>query len=404
MAICHTCLPETRDGTIDFQGSSTDEVALVRAARDLGYLLMHRTSQSITLIHRNTNGHEVEETYEILDVIEFSSKRKRMSIIVRCPDGRIWLICKGSDDMILPRLTQASLLLPEIQKERKSREIQRKSLQLDRRRSMGPSTEIYNRPSFSSRDDFPVDDNFSTPGRCMEHVDNFAAEGLRTLLFAHKIIPGPDYTRWKEQFQEANTSVVNRQERIEAISELIEESFDLLGATAIEDKLQQGVPETIEKLRRAHMRIWMLTGDKRETAIKIAHSAGICRPGSDIFNMVGFKADNLGSQISTVLEELSTAGDQSCDAVVVLDGHTLAVIENDADLKDPFYSLADSVSSVICCRASPAQKAAIVETIKSRIPGSLTLAIGDGANDISMIQTAVGSLFLTGTLFYRAHD
>lgn len=392
MAICHTCLPETRDGTVDFQGSSPDEVALVRAARELGYELKSRTSHSITLIHRNTSGHEVEETYEILDIIEFSSKRKRMSIIVRCPDGRIWLICKGADDMILPRLKQASLLLPEIQKERKSRDIQRKSLQLERRRrSMGPSMEIYSRPSSSSsRDGFPADDDLTTPGRCMGHVDDFAAEGLRTLLFAHKIIPGPDYARWKEQFQEANTSVVDRQERIEAVSELIEESFDLLGATAIEDKLQQGVPETIEKLRRAHMRIWMLTGDKRETAIKIAHSARLCQPGSDVFNLV--RANDLGSQISAVMEELSTAADQSCGAVVVLDGHTLAAIEKDADLKDPFYSLVDSVDSVICCRASPSQKAGIVETIKSRVPGSLTLAIGDGANDISMIQTAVGSL------------
>lgn len=230
----------------------------------------------------------------------------------------------------------------------------------------------------------------------MEHVDNFAAEGLRTLLFAHKIIPSSDYTFWKEQFQKASTSVVNRQERIEAASELIEESLDLLGATAIEDKLQQGVPETIEKLRRAHMRIWMLTGDKRQTAIKIAQSAGICRPGSDVFNLVGCKADDLESQISSVLEQLSTAADQSCGAVVVLDGHTLAVIEKNADLNDPFYSLVDSVDSVICCRASPAQKAAIVDNIKTRMPGSLTLAIGDGANDISMIQTAVRSLFLTG--------
>lgn len=254
---------------------------------------------------------------------------------------------------------------------------------------MGRSMEITTRPSCSScRDDFPVNDNLIT-SRCIEHVDNFAAEGLRTLLFAHKILPSSEYTRWKEQFQDANTSVVNRQERVEAVSELIEDSLDLLGATAIEDKLQRGVPETIEKLRRARMRIWMLTGDKRETAIKIAHSAGICRPGADVFHLVSSKAENLGSQISTVLEELSDTADQSCGAVVVLDGHTLAVIEKDADLKNTFYSFVDSVDSIICCRASPAQKAAIVEAIKSRIPGSLTLAIGDGANDISMIQTAV---------------
>lgn len=399
MALCHTCLPESRDGTDDFQGSSPDEVALVRAARDLGYLMMHRTSQSITFIRKDSDEHETEEVYEILDVIEFSSKRKRMSIIVSCPNGQIWLICKGADDMILPRLKHASSVLPELEQARKSRETQRKSLQRDRR-SLRPSMEISSQRLSSAHDDFSVPDNLTSPARCMEHIDNFATEGLRTLLFAHKIIPGPEYSRWKEEFQEANTSVTNRQERIEAASELIEESLDLLGATAIEDKLQQGVPETIEKLRRAHMRIWMLTGDKRETAIKIAHSARICQPGSDVFILDSSKGDDLGSQIETVFDELRAAGDLACGPVVVLDGHTLAAIEKDPDLKDPFYTLVDSIDSVICCRASPAQKAEIVETIKARLPTVLTLAIGDGANDISMIQTAVGSPFLQNFFFF----
>lgn len=127
--------------------------------------------------------------------------------------------------------------------------------------------------------------------RCFKHLDAFATDGLRTLLFAHKIVSEADYSSGKKLYLDATTSLANRQERIEAAGNMIEQDLDLLGASAIEDKLQKGVPETIDKLRRANIRIWMLTGDKRETAINIAHSARICRPESYVFVFEASKGD-----------------------------------------------------------------------------------------------------------------
>ncbi|KAK1088854.1 drs2 neo1 protein [Friedmanniomyces endolithicus] len=296
MALCHTALPETtKDGTINFQASSPDELALLEAAQDLGYLMISRSSHSITLLRSGADGQQSRELYEVLDVIEFSSQRKRMSIIVRCPDGRIWLLCKGADSVIVPRLQQAALA------SRKSHEVRR--------------------------------------------------------------------------------------------TDMIEQGFDLLGASAIEDKLQKGVPETIEKLRRANIKIWMLTGDKRETAINIAHSAQICKPESDLFVL-----DSAKGGLEAQLRDAAMLYRDAIDihSVLVIDGHTLSQVDAEQDLKQIFYNLIPLVDSVICCRASPSQKAGIVKAIRSRIPSALTLAIGDGANDIAMIQACHVGVGISG--------
>lgn len=490
VAICHTVLPETRDGNVQFQASSPDELALVEAAQDLGFLVVHRSSQQITLNISNADGTSTNRTYEILDVIEFSSKRKRMSIIVRCPDGRIWLISKGADSMILPRLKLAHLAIQKANEVRQSVEIeralQRKSEQFEPRNSFGgrPSLNIRrslaldgqnnrrslaldgqaiagpsnSRPSMASRsksfeigkmtrsedrprpplvtrntshisqsampqsptvteyssdkfsflDDPAVSDDATIFSRCFKHLDEFATEGLRTLLFAHKYISETEYQTWRKVFLDASTSLVDRQERIEDAGELIEQNLDLVGASAIEDKLQKGVPETIEKLRKANIKIWMLTGDKRETAINIAHSARLCRPGSDIFILDIAKGD-LEEQLLSIREELEITSSGSHlvrHTVVVIDGHTLGAIENPVDssvsnprLRSLFFSLIPTIDSVICCRASPAQKALLVRAIRRANPSHtapLTLAIGDGANDLAMIAEAHVGVGISG--------
>ncbi|KAI2472984.1 phospholipid-translocating P-type ATPase [Annulohypoxylon bovei var. microspora] len=467
MALCHTCLPEEKDGKFDFQASSPDELALVRAAQELGYLVAHRSSQAVTLQIDTGDGSQRTEVYEILDVIEFSSKRKRMSIVVRYPDGRICIICKGADSMILPRLRLAHVAMQKATEVRKSVEIEhellRRSEQLEVRNSFGgrPSltlrrsiaanrnsialaqldvpvktpaivrsrsveanrsrvSEDRSRPTLGIRttslevsntllkvspstprplpdkfnflDDTSIYDESATFSRCFKHLDDFANEGLRTLLFARKFIPSSEYDAWRKIYNDATTSLVNRQDMIEAAGELIEQSLDLVGATAIEDKLQAGVPETIDKLRRANIKIWMLTGDKRETAINIAHSARICRPGSDIF-IIDSSKGSLESQINDISEDLETGCTHS---VVVIDGQTLAVVEQSVQLTDLFYTLIPKIDSVICCRASPAQKSMIVKAIRQRVPSALTLAIGDGANDLAMISTSHVGVGISG--------
>ncbi|KAI0966549.1 hypothetical protein F4678DRAFT_289222 [Xylaria arbuscula] len=465
LALCHTCLPEMKDGQLEYQSSSPDELALVQAARELGYLVTHRSSQSVTLRVSTNSGKEQVDTYQILDVIEFSSKRKRMSILVRYPDGRICLICKGADSAILPRLKLAQLAREKASEVRKSadieREMARRSEQLEVRNSFGgrPSftlrrsfatnrdsldvpqlakrpvlersrsveplrsriSEDKSRPSlnirttsldvvkrlsrtgpltplspaqnkFSFLEEPSIMDEGTVFDRCFRHLDEFATEGLRTLLVARKFVPEAEYLAWKEIYHQATTSLIDRQDKIEDAGEQIEQTLDLIGATAIEDKLQVGVPETIDKLRRANIKIWMLTGDKRETAINIAHSARICRPSSDIFILDSSKG-GLESQIRDIIEDLQSG---TIHSVVVIDGQTLAAVEKSLILADLFYALIPTIDSVICCRASPAQKSTIVKAIRQRLPKALTLAIGDGANDLAMISASHVGVGISG--------
>ncbi|KAI1433314.1 hypothetical protein GGR50DRAFT_696230 [Xylaria sp. CBS 124048] len=467
LALCHTCLPEVNNGRLGYQSSSPDELALVEAARELGYLVTHRSSQSVTLCVSSENRDSTMETYQILDVIEFSSKRKRMSIIVRYPDGRICLICKGADSAIMPRLKLAQLAKEKATEVRKSADLEhelvRRSEQLEVRNSFGGRPSFAMRRSFAANrdsldpkqlgqrpdlersrsadpsrsqsfddrgrrsslnfrttsldvtrtrskrrspfitipsaeskfgflDDPAILDEAAVFSRCFKHLDDFATEGLRTLLVARKFMSEAEYDAWKEMYHKATTSLIDRQDKIEDAGEQIEQMLDLVGATAIEDKLQAGVPETIDKLRRANMKIWMLTGDKRETAINIAHSARICRPSSDVFILDSSKGA-LDRQIRDVMDELQNG---TIHSVVVIDGQTLAAVERSSDLTDLFYALIPNVDSVICCRASPAQKSTIVEAIRQRVPDVLTLAIGDGANDLAMISASHVGVGISG--------
>lgn len=434
LALCHTALPDTHhDGIQEFQASSPDEIALLHAARDLGFLLVQRSSQTITLRETDEHNKQILHIYQILDVIEFSSIRKRMSIVVRCPDGTIWLLCKGADNVITSRLKQAALASRKSQEVRRSlhieREAHRRSEQREVRNSIGarasltirtrasmdikpeprtsimldvrkPSHEIRvqtmsleaPRPSLAFLQDPSTMEDATVFLRCFRQLDDFASEGLRTLVYAGRRLSETEYSEWKKQYTEATTSLTNRQERIEAAGEMIEQDFDLLGASAIEDKLQVGVPETIEKLRRANIRIWMLTGDKRETAINIAHSARICTPGSDVFILDAARGDIEG-QLKTLALDLST---ECLHSVAVIDGHTLAIIDESPALTRLLYTQIPLLDSVICCRASPAQKASLVQSIRTRIPEALTLAIGDGANDIAMIQAAHVGIGISG--------
>ncbi|KAK0652328.1 hypothetical protein B0T16DRAFT_435135 [Cercophora newfieldiana] len=467
VALCHTCLPETGDdGEITFQAASPDELALVEAARDLGYLLIDRPAQSIKIQSQDVTGSTIMETYEVLDVIEFSSKRKRMSIIIRMPDGRVCLFIKGADSAVLPRLRQRQLAVDaasaverrasmrkSMEQEkalmrlsyhnpnRDSMNLGRPSSTLDRRnsriggfrRSVNLTREVdsrlsrhengensrrsvaddagqYARPSMT-RARASVDTTLSTDPydgmvdetlslneaavfeRCFQHVDDFASEGLRTLIYAYRYLEEEEYLKWKEVYHEATTSLVNRQEQVEAAAEIVEQSFDLAGATAIEDKLQHGVPETIDNLCRANIKVWMLTGDKRETAINIAHSARICKPFSEVYILDATQGD-LQEKVAATLIDVGRG--MVPHTVVVIDGHTLSIVEEDESLKILFFDLVARVDSVICCRASPSQKATLVKSIRDISPSAVTLAIGDGANDIAMIQASHVGIGISG--------
>ena len=506
LALCHTCLPEVQeDGDIEFQAASPDELALVKAAKELGFLVIDRAVRSITLNYPGAPGdsENVTETYDVLDVIEFSSRRKRMSIIVRFPNGKICIFCKGADSAVLPRLKLAPLALEKASEvlrrasKRKSMEIEealrrmsehsprtsfssvpRKSMTLSRksvghgrpsmastrlqpirdeldswlrrrehdvelasqeddlsayqspRASMGRMSFASSEHRHSMNADFFDDvvdealvlDDAAVFERCFQHVDDFASEGLRTLLFGYRYLDEKEYSGWKKIYLgkcislmfypvlaasellitdlmansatlDATTSLVDRQKLIENAGEMIEQSFDLAGATAIEDKLQKGVPETIDKMRRANIKIWMLTGDKRETAINIAHSARICKSYSEIV-ILDHTTNEVEQRMASTLLDISKGAIPH--SVIIVDGATLAEIEANETLSMLFFDLVVVSDSVICCRASPSQKASLVKKIRTKVNGSLTLAIGDGANDIAMIQEAHVGIGISG--------
>ncbi|KAK6858056.1 hypothetical protein PG995_005755 [Apiospora arundinis] len=408
IALCHTCLPErTEDGQIDFQAASPDELALVRAAQDLGLLLIDRPTGSIVLQSTAPDGQQITDTYQVLDVIEFSSQRKRMSIVVRMPDGKVCIICKGADSAIIPRLKLSRLALKKVA------DVERRASRIGGGWALVSTSSVVPNASsihgtFSALAclgrlpcrplDGMVDESIAANEgavfeRCFQHMDAFASEGLRTLLFAYRYMDEADYLAWRKVYQEASTSLVNRNERMEAAGELIEHDFTLAGATAIEDKLQAGVPDTIDKLRRANIKVWMLTGDKRETAITIAHSARICKPISEIA-IIDATVEDWESHMATTLTDVCRG--MIAHSVVVVDGHTLGMIDGNEVWKALFYDLAVRADSVICCRASPAQKANLIKCIRDMVPKSLTLAIGDGANDIPMIQASHVGVGISG--------
>lgn len=342
LALCHTVLPDKVSDNpprIDFKAQSPDEAALVATARDTGYALVERTGSGVVV---NVQGQDKE--YEVLNTLEFNSSRKRMSAIIRMPDtGKIFLFCKGADSIIYSRLRLGEQ--PEL------------------RRSTA------------------------------EHLEIFAREGLRTLCVAQRELSEDEYREWSKKHDVAASAVHGREEKMEEVSDSIERDLFLLGGTAIEDRLQDGVPETIAVLAEAGIKLWVLTGDKVETAINIGFS---CNLLDNEMDLILFKLDDDNSieEASKLLdqylmehfnmtgseEELKRAKkDHNPPApthALVIDGDALKVVLED-ELKMKFLLLCKQCKAVLCCRVSPSQKAAVCQMVKKGLD-VMTLSIGDG--------------------------
>ncbi|XP_041042451.1 probable phospholipid-transporting ATPase IA isoform X3 [Carcharodon carcharias] len=337
MAICHTAVPERDVNKIIYQASSPDEGALVRAAKQLGFVFSGRTPNSVIIEALGQ-----EEKYELLNVLEFTSNRKRMSVIVRMPSGKLRLYCKGADTVIYERLSDSS----------RYKDI------------------------------------------TLKHLEQFATEGLRTLCFTVAEISETMYRDWLEVYHRASTALQNRILKLEESYELIEKNLQLLGATAIEDRLQDKVPETIETLSKADIKIWILTGDKQETAINIGHA---CKLLTKNMGLMVLNAHTLDTTRETLVHHCNTLGDalhKDNDFALIIDGKTLKYALT-FGVRQSFLDLALSCKAVICCRVSPLQKSEIVEMVKKQVK-VITLAIGDGANDVGMIQTAHVGVGISG--------
>jgi phospholipid-transporting ATPase len=296
LSTCHTVIPE-RTGekdVIKYQSASPDEGALVEGAVILGYKFIARKPRAVTIV---VDGREKE--YELLAVCEFNSTRKRMSAIFRTPEGKIICYCKGADTVILERLGKDN-----------------------------PFTEI-----------------------TLQHLEEYASEGLRTLCLAMREIPENEYREWRAIYDTAQTTVSgNRAEELDKAAELIEHDLTLLGATAIEDKLQDGVPDTISTLQSAGIKIWVLTGDRQETAINIGMSCKLISEDMSLLIINEESKEDTRDNIQKKLHAISTQGQGGAEMDVlalVIDGKSLTYAL-ERDLEKEFLSLAVKCKAVIC--------------------------------------------------------
>ncbi|NXP37376.1 AT8B2 ATPase, partial [Leiothrix lutea] len=354
LSLCHTVMSEEKsEGELLYKAQSPDEGALVTAARNFGFVFRSRTPKTITV-------HELGQaiTYQLLAILDFNNIRKRMSVIVRSPEGKIRLYCKGADTILLERL-------------------------------------------------HPVNQDLTSI--TTEHLNEYAGEGLRTLVLAYKDLEESYYKDWSERLLRAGSAPEAREDHLARLYDEVEHDMMLLGATAIEDKLQQGVPETIAILTLANIKIWVLTGDKQETAVNIGYSCKMLTDDmTEVFVVTGHTVLEVREELRKAREKMMDASRSVCNGfsyqeklsskltsvleaiageyALVINGHSLAhALE--ADMEVEFLETACACKAVICCRVTPLQKAQVVELVK-KYKKAVTLAIGDGANDVSMIKTA----------------
>ena len=355
LSVCHAVIPEKDEkGGILYQAASPDEGCLVKAAKELGAVFLDRTDNSLTIA---LNGKL--QKWDILNVIEFTSARKRMTVICQDPLGHLLLLCKGADTVIYERL----------------RKNKRGTVQQD----------------------------------TLDILTKFASEGLRTLVMAKSELDEATYSQWARKYAEATTAIVDRQGKMAAVADEIEKDLELVGTTAIEDKLQDQVPATIELLSTAGIKIWVLTGDKQETAINIGFACALLHGEMGLFMFDNCDKLNIVHVLTAYISDAKQVTQQ--DLGLVIQGDVLEYIlpqdrEKGRREAELFLGLATRCKAIICCRVSPLQKAKVVSVVKENLE-TVTLAIGDGANDVSMIQAShvgIGISGLEGLQAARASD
>ncbi|OHT09943.1 phospholipid-translocating P-type ATPase, flippase family protein [Tritrichomonas foetus] len=294
---------------ISYQTASSDEIALLHFARECGFILYNITGDDVQLI--------IDHDLYTIDrpvVFEFSSQRRRHSVIVYL-DGKYKLMIKGADSAILAR-------------------------------SVNVSEEL------------------------KQKVDFLSSNGLRTLVFGVKDLDNVDNILG--EYNRIRGMTFDFEEALEALGETVELGFDAFAVSGVMDELQDEVVTTFTKLHCAGIKIWMMTGDKLDTALKIALSSGLRKPHQPV--LIVEKHDDL----------YMISEKQACDYIFAIEGSNINALFED----DLFNSMASQAKSVICARCEPSQKGNGIRVFKKMNPKSRILAIGDGANDVDMIRIA----------------
>ncbi|KAM8874227.1 phospholipid-transporting ATPase IC [Spinachia spinachia] len=338
LSLCHSVTAVWKEDAPVYQAASPDDKVLVGTARELGWVFLSRTRDSVVVSELG-----VTRQYQLLALLDFTSKRRRMSVLVREPEGGLKLYSKGADIVILERLRKDS-----------------------------PYQEAIERA-----------------------LESFSQDCLRTLCVAVRSVPEASWEQWSKTLAEsAAMATVDCDALLEKLYDQMERELQLIGVTAIEDRLQDGVPETIALLKQAGIKVWVLTGDKKETAVNIGYSCRLLDPDTRVvvwqeLRQILESSDPAVSFSQAGGTELWAVDRQAAGAntALVLTGSELAEFDQRPEWGATFMRLAERCQSVLCCRVTPGQKADVVTLVK-RHTSAVTLSVGDGANDVNMIKTA----------------
>uniref|UniRef100_A0A8I5TQT4 Phospholipid-transporting ATPase n=1 Tax=Pongo abelii TaxID=9601 RepID=A0A8I5TQT4_PONAB len=358
-----------------YEAESPDEAALVYAARAYNCVLVERLHDQVSV----ELPHLGRLTFELLHTLGFDSIRKRMSVVIRHPlTDEINVYTKGADSVVMDLLQPCSSVDARGRHQKKIR------------------------------------------SKTQNYLNLYAAEGLRTLCIAKRVLSKEEYACWLQSHLEAESSLENSEELLFQSAIRLETNLHLLGATGIEDRLQDGVPETISKLRQAGLQIWVLTGDKQETAVNIAYACKLLDHDEEVITLNATSQEACAALLDQCLHYVHSRGLQRApektkgkvsmrfsslcppststasgrSPSLVIDGRSLAYAL-EKNLEDKFLFLAKQCRSVLCCRSTPLQKSMVVKLVRSKLK-AMTLAIGDGANDVSMIQVADVGVGISG--------
>jgi phospholipid-transporting ATPase len=384
MVICNDVIVD--DG--NFGGESPDEICLVTAAAQNGFKLIRQSDKKVE-VEIDGKKHSFKKIY----TIKFTADRKRMSVIVQYPRSFLqqfpWF-----------RPANYNVFDPE-------------------NKNIGPPVVCYTKGADSfmflllrkGRTQEEVRHIEELKRNSQRYLEKFSVEGLRTLLLAYRIVDVKDAETWRKRYIKAsapNSNTKVREKMMQKIESEMETDLELAGVTAIEDKLQEYVPETIEFILRAGIQFWVLTGDKRETARNVAQLAGIIKVDPLKLNLTTKVLDlevlskpaptqeSVQKALEATLTRAKEYREQGCeDICLIINGNLVGALEDFPACLNNFIQICDLCKTIIVCRAIPAHKASVVKLIEKK-KGKRGLAIGDGANDVSMIQAATVGIGISG--------
>lgn len=336
LLVCNEVLVSFEGGQFTYQSLSPDEIAFAEAMNANGVTLVEASDSKKIITANNT-----QFVFNIHGLLKFSADRKRMTMVVE-HNERYYVLCKGADSQLSQYLAENADEVAQLE---------------------ATDTALL----------------------------RYARDGNRTLVMVSRELDINEFNEWQNAYQEASVSLDKREKRIEETFAMLEKDMMMLGCTSVEDPLQNGVPQTIDDLVAANIIVIVLTGDKQETAVAIGKQANIIHSDTHLIMIDGTTKSAVKEELTSAMTTC-TSGEHEKQAMVINgDSLALAIVHFPTSL----LNCLSHCQTIICSRATPSQKAGMVNLVKTDL-GKTCLAIGDGANDVSMIQESAVGVGLTG--------